>query len=85
MSGSGNRAGWRGSALSALSAVVVLAGLPGAVSAAQEPLPSSEVRVSDEWEINVFLCTPVAEGCGKRYATAAQKRAVRRVLEGRRG
>ncbi|MFC4015762.1 permease-like cell division protein FtsX [Nonomuraea purpurea] len=41
----------------------------------------SEVAVSDEWEIAVFLCAPSVELCEKENATEQQKQAIRALLE----
>ena len=40
-----------------------------------------EINVTDDWEIAVFLCTPSAYGCHKRYATAKQRRDVETFLK----
>ncbi|MEV6151040.1 permease-like cell division protein FtsX [Nonomuraea sp. NPDC052129] len=48
---------------------------------AAEAVPTSEINVSDDWEIAVFLCTPSADGCHKRYATAKQRRDVETFLK----
>lgn len=63
------------------AAVVALSGMTGPVMAA-EAGPTSEINVSDDWEIAVFLCTPSADGCHKRYATAKQRRDVETFLKG---
>ncbi|MEV0348912.1 permease-like cell division protein FtsX [Nonomuraea sp. NPDC050680] len=63
-----------------VSAVVALSGMAGPVVAA-EAVPSSEINFSDDWEIAVFLCTPSADGCHKRYATAKQRRDVGTFLK----
>ncbi|SEG80051.1 hypothetical protein SAMN05444920_104791 [Nonomuraea solani] len=60
--------------------VAAVVALGGQSFVAQDPVPSSEIRVTDEWGINVFLCTPAGYGCGKRYATAAQRRKVESLL-----
>ncbi|MFG1963827.1 permease-like cell division protein FtsX [Nonomuraea sp. NPDC049028] len=65
-----------------VSAVVALSGMTGPVVAA-EAVPAPEINVSDDWEIAVFLCTPSADGCHKRYATAKQRRDVETFLNGR--
>jgi cell division protein FtsX len=65
-----------------VSAVVALSGMTGPVVAA-EAVASSEINVSDDWEIAVFLCTPSADGCHKRYATAKQRRDVETFLKSR--
>ncbi|SEL69055.1 permease-like cell division protein FtsX [Nonomuraea pusilla] len=64
-----------------VAAVVALAATAApAVSAAAEPPP--EIGAGDDWEIAVFLCTPSAYDCHKRYATAEQRRDVERFLKG---
>ncbi|MER7505329.1 permease-like cell division protein FtsX [Nonomuraea pusilla] len=63
-----------------VAAVVALAATAGpAASAAAEPPP--EIGAGDDWEIAVFLCTPSAYDCHKRYATAGQRRDVERFLK----
>ncbi|MEV1246779.1 permease-like cell division protein FtsX [Nonomuraea sp. NPDC049750] len=59
---------------------MALSGMTGPVVAA-EAVPASEINVSKDWEIAVFLCTPSAEGCHKRYATAKQRRDVETFLK----
>ncbi|MET8984602.1 permease-like cell division protein FtsX [Nonomuraea wenchangensis] len=64
----------------------VLRGLLGValVASAVVTVSSPAAAVGDaEWEIRVFMCSsPSLLGCGKRTATGAQKRAVRKLLEG---
>lgn len=53
-----------------------------AVALAGTTMPASadpsrpEISVTGDFEIAVFLCTPAAYGCRKRYATAKQRRDV---------
>ncbi|MFI7143457.1 permease-like cell division protein FtsX [Nonomuraea sp. NPDC050022] len=63
-----------------VSAVVALSGMTGPVVVA-EAEPTPEIKVSDDREIAVFLCTPPAYGCHKRYATAKQRRDVETFLK----
>ncbi|WP_433512477.1 permease-like cell division protein FtsX [Nonomuraea sp. CA-143628] len=61
---------------------MALSGMTGPVVVAQaEPTP--ETNVNDDREIAVFLCTPSADGCHKRYATAKQRRDVETFLKSR--
>jgi cell division protein FtsX len=49
-------------------------------SAMADPV-SPDFTVADDSEIAVFLCTPSAYGCHKRYATAKQRRDVETFLK----
>ncbi|MEV0590259.1 permease-like cell division protein FtsX [Nonomuraea cavernae] len=63
-----------------VAAVVALSGMIGPVVSA-EAVPAPEINVGDDWEIAVFLCTPSAHGCHKRYATAKQRRDIETFLQ----
>ncbi|GGS79843.1 permease-like cell division protein FtsX [Nonomuraea spiralis] len=59
----------------AVAAVVAFSGMAAqVVPAGAEPVPGNDR------EIAVFLCTPSAADCGKRYATAKQRRDVESFL-----
>ncbi|MFI6921298.1 permease-like cell division protein FtsX [Nonomuraea spiralis] len=59
----------------AVAAVVAFSGMAAqVVPAGAEPVPGNDR------EIAVFLCTPSAADCGKRYATAKQRRDVETFL-----
>ncbi|MGW2216213.1 permease-like cell division protein FtsX [Nonomuraea sp. NPDC001684] len=62
-----------------VASVVALSGMAGpAASAEVEPGPAGVA--ADNGEIAVFLCTPSARGCDKRYATARQRREMEAFL-----
>ena len=63
-----------------VAAVVALSGMTGPVVSA-EAASAPEVNVGEDREIAVFLCTPSADGCHKRYATAKQRRDVETFLK----
>ncbi|MBT2226033.1 permease-like cell division protein FtsX [Nonomuraea sp. NEAU-A123] len=63
-----------------VAAVVALSGMTGPVVSA-EAASAPEVNVGEDREIAVFLCTPSADGCHKRYATAKQRRDVGTLLK----
>ncbi|NRQ38501.1 hypothetical protein HII36_42745 [Nonomuraea sp. NN258] len=66
----------------AVAGVVALSGITaGTAHAAPADPASPEVGMLDEPEIAVFLCVPGLPGCGKRYATAGQRRDVEARLK----
>ncbi|SDL29220.1 hypothetical protein SAMN05421874_1192 [Nonomuraea maritima] len=65
---------WR----TAVATVVALSGMGGLTGSA---MADPDITITDNSEIAVFLCTPSAYGCHKRYATAKQRRDVETFLK----
>ncbi|MEV5895776.1 permease-like cell division protein FtsX [Nonomuraea fuscirosea] len=63
------------------AAVVALSGMTGLSGSAIANPVDPDIIVTDNSEIAVFLCTPSAYGCHKRYATAKQRRDVETFLK----
>ncbi|MET8005037.1 permease-like cell division protein FtsX [Nonomuraea glycinis] len=66
-----------------VAAVVALSGMSGLTGSAMADPVSPDFTVADDSEIAVFLCTPSADWCHKRYATAKQRRDVETFLKTR--
>lgn len=64
-----------------VAAVVAVSGMTGLTGSAMADPVSPDFTVADDSEIAVFLCTPSADWCHKRYATAKQRRDVETFLK----
>ncbi|MFG2072287.1 hypothetical protein SAMN05421874_101337 [Nonomuraea maritima] len=63
------------------AAVVALSGMTGLTGSAIASPANPDITVIDNPEIAVFLCTPSAYRCDKRYATAKQRQDLEKFLK----